>query len=210
MMRLALLLLISSQAPRELPFFVKHPVVLENINYEDSELVTRFAGSEGIRSLTSISRFDEMYLFCSPLSADKMLSDFRKALGFQPRFGPTGGPYSGPPFPRLALNVDSPGSPARFWRRFHVGGLLPMAYRELISNHSISARDRISACNYVLRPWITEDLSRTECVEGFFDVVTQSGPRTVDFLYFGPHADSKKQTANAIVQSGHRVSRRAR
>jgi len=173
---------LGGQVPRE-------PIVtLTRIETEDAELVTRFAESEKISSIASHGVATDLQLYCSQSSADRLLSDFQKSLGFRPRFGQQHRGLNQPslPFPRLALSVDSPMRAAEFWHRFHVVGLLPSAYRALLAARSVGAADKISSCAYILRPWITDKMTRTDCVEGTFEVVSTTGSREVYFQYCDP------------------------
>ena len=133
-------------------------------NDPEIELVTRYLESRhipigGYMSLTIV------FTFADPTDTTALLNGYQRLFGVNLRLrGPDGGVVL--PFARVSAEGAGMRISDALRKAWACDSMLARAVRQAVADGEVRNSDRVVACTYLLRPWLTAKYRRTELLQG--------------------------------------------
>jgi hypothetical protein len=127
------------------------------------DLFSRWAASRGVKTIGALtgSVYIEMYK-TSQAKLDALLPEYASAFGVDFRDMVDSAPKFR--FTEYVVSPEAPETAAVFFARFASDSIVRKAYEKAVKEDGFRKEEKVSWCEYVVRPWITEDGKYTERV----------------------------------------------
>ncbi len=155
-------------------------IPLDLTQFVDAELFARFASQYGVHCLEVQSQAGALIVDCDGATGMKVVRAAEEQLGIRcTKIWPV--KILPPEFPSFTVTPPRSGTGAS-WSAFAPDALIRRAFDQAVREGSASERDGLISCTYVLRPWLTRSLKRTETAAGTFTLDAGGRTRVVPFL----------------------------